>query len=100
MTTDSRAEDVVILTVATGKTKAKEGEALRRYLLHHGVTSRTERLDEEAHVDQELISAASLAGATLLVSGGYTHSRMRLTLFGGVTHHLLENCTVPLLLAH
>lgn len=95
-----RAEDVVILTVATGKTKVNEGATLQKYLSHHGVKSRKECLDEEEHVGQELITGANRAGASLLVSGGYTHSRMRQTLFGGVTHHLLDNCTVPLLLAH
>lgn len=96
----SRADEVIIFTAATGKTKADEGERLRKYLAHHGVRSRAERLEQESSVGQELISAACRSAASMLVSGGYTHSRMRQTLFGGVTHHLLENCTLPLLLAH
>lgn len=95
-----RSDDVVILTVSTGKTRAEEGERLQKYLSRHGVRARTEQLDQEDHVGQELIAAASRCEANLLVSGGYTHSRMRQTLFGGVTHHLLENCTLPLLMAH
>lgn len=96
----SRAEEVIVLTAASGKTKVEEGERLQRYLSHYGVKSRAERINPEGHVGQELISAAADSGAGLFVSGGYTHSRMRQTLFGGVTHHLLENCTLPLLLAH
>lgn len=96
----SRADDVVIFTVATGGSKVKEGERLQGYLKHHGIKSRSIALDLEISVARDLIDAAKGSGANLLVSGGYTHGRMRQTLFGGVTHELLETCSLPLLLAH
>lgn len=96
----SRADDIVILTVQTERTKTSEGERLRTYLSRHGIEARTMRVENDVLVGEELALAAAGVGASLLVSGGYTHSRMRQTFFGGVTHHLLDNCRIPLLLAH
>jgi nucleotide-binding universal stress UspA family protein len=96
----SRAAEVIVLTVATGKTKGEEGERLQKYLACHDVKSRVERLDQDASVGEELISGAVRLGTGLIVTGAYTHSRLRQTLFGGVTHHLLENCRLPMLMAH
>jgi nucleotide-binding universal stress UspA family protein len=39
-------------------------------------------------------------GAGLLVMGAFGRSRLRETLFGGVTRHLLSHSRTPLLLAH
>jgi nucleotide-binding universal stress UspA family protein len=50
-------------------------------------------------VDVLLEEAGSL-GATLLVMGGYSRSRLRETLFGGFTKHVLEGADLPVLLAH
>jgi len=34
------------------------------------------------------------------VCGGYGHSRLREWMLGGVTRHLLEHMTVPVLFSH
>ena len=47
-----------------------------------------------------LLSAAGKAGADLLVMGGYSHSRMREAVFGGVTRHVLRASALPVLMAH
>ena len=36
----------------------------------------------------------------LLVMGGYGHSRLKETVFGGVTRDMLESMTVPTLMSH
>ena len=38
--------------------------------------------------------------AELIVMGAYVHSRFRQAVLGGVTHSLLEDSPVPLLLAY
>ena len=38
--------------------------------------------------------------ADLLVMGGYGHSRLREMILGGVTRHMLERMSVPVLFAH
>ncbi len=47
-----------------------------------------------------LMKAARDAKATLLVMGGYGHTRLREAVFGGFTRAVLENAPIPVLMAH
>jgi nucleotide-binding universal stress UspA family protein len=47
-----------------------------------------------------LMKAAREAKATLLVMGGYGHTRLREAVFGGFTRAVLENAPIPVLMAH
>ena len=47
-----------------------------------------------------LLDATADAGASLLVMGGYGHTRLREAVFGGFTQHVLKDCAVPVLIAH
>ena len=38
--------------------------------------------------------------ADLLVMGGYSHSRLRELVFGGVTEHVLRQAKLPVLMVH
>ena len=38
--------------------------------------------------------------ADLMVMGGYGHSRLREMILGGVTRHMLERMSLPVLFAH
>jgi nucleotide-binding universal stress UspA family protein len=51
-------------------------------------------------VGEVLLSSVSSASADLLVMGGFGHSRLRETLFGGASAHILRHMTVPVLMAH
>lgn len=95
-----RAERVVILTVAIPKTRSEESARLRGYLRRHGIRAEPHGGELEGSAGKALLDAANRDGADLIVTGCYTRSRMRQVLFGGVTHHLLENCRVPMLMAH
>jgi len=48
----------------------------------------------------QLAAAAKSQGASLIVMGAYTHSRLRESVLGGVTRHLLAHAPVPLLMCH
>ncbi|HET9148157.1 MAG TPA: universal stress protein, partial [Acetobacteraceae bacterium] len=37
-------------------------------------------------------------GADLLAMGAYSHSRLRQLILGGVTRHILEHATLPVLM--
>jgi len=39
-------------------------------------------------------------GADLIVMGAYNHPRWQQSLFGGVTRRMIEDCQLPLFLAH
>lgn len=51
-------------------------------------------------VGDEILNRLSDDGCDLLVMGCYGHSRLRETLFGGVTKNLLEHMTAPVLMSH
>jgi nucleotide-binding universal stress UspA family protein len=47
-----------------------------------------------------IVKTAHELGGDVLVMGGYGHSRTRELIFGGFTRHVLEACTLPVLLFH
>ena len=54
----------------------------------------------DRHVAEALLDECHTLGASLLVMGGYTHSRFREMIFGGVTQHLIRHAPLPVLMAH
>jgi len=71
------------------------------HLARHGIQA------EAAHTvatdipeGDALLSYAADIGADMLVTGMYSHSRMREMVFGGVTRSLLTEMTVPVFMAH
>jgi nucleotide-binding universal stress UspA family protein len=95
----TRAETVHVLTFATSRTDASAADDLIAYLACHGVEAQAHVDEPEMSVGEELLMETETLSANLIVMGGYTHSRIRQTLFGGVTHYMLENGHVPLLMA-
>ena len=51
-----------------------------------------------AHHREEVLEEAQARGADLVVMGAYSHSRLRELFLGGVTQHVLENATLPVLM--
>lgn len=51
-------------------------------------------------VGDELLNRLAEDGCDLLVMGCYGHSRLRETLFGGVTQNLMQHMTAPVLMSH
>jgi nucleotide-binding universal stress UspA family protein len=47
-----------------------------------------------------LLDAAVQAGCSLLVMGGYGHSRLREAVFGGFTREVLKTAPLPVMLSH
>jgi nucleotide-binding universal stress UspA family protein len=75
--------------------------ALTDYLARHGVeatvaTSKVEPND----AGQYILEETKNAGASLLVMGAYTHSRLREFVLGGVTKHVCANADLPVLMTH
>jgi nucleotide-binding universal stress UspA family protein len=76
------------------------------YLSRHGIHS--ELKSEEppgTQATQEVVSGMIVAealatGASYIVMGGYSHTRVAEYAFGGVTRTLLKECPVPLVVAH
>lgn len=90
-----------ILTAATAKTAFEVSADLAAYLDQHGVPAERHAVKiEGTSVGAALLRRAEEAGADLLVLGGYSRSRFREMVLGGVTHHVLHHARLPLLLAH
>src|SRR6516162_3419323 len=70
-------------------------------LTWHGIRARqVPGPRDENSIGAALVSAAVEQQATMIVMGAYTHSRLRGSLLGGVTIHLLAHVPVPLLMSH
>jgi nucleotide-binding universal stress UspA family protein len=96
------AARVLILTVAEA---GEEGEAstarLRRSLRWHNPATEVRRLEGGGRPPVEvLLAAAAEQEATLLIMGGYSHSRLREVVFGGFTQRILKGADLAVLMAH
>ena len=77
-------------------------EAVQRYLAMYGVTAdRCEITGSNGRSTAEsLLEQADKCNADLLVMGAYTRSRLRRLFFGAVTEEVLNNCPIPVFMAH
>ncbi len=96
-----RAERVVIATVAEGTTLAPTATRLRAALRWHNAKGAGRAVAAAGRDPADaLVAEAVAAGAGLLVIGGYSHSRLREVVFGGVTQKMLAAAPLPILMAH
>ena len=96
-----RAEKVTVLMVEGGTTPGPSAEDAALHLRRNGIKATALTVKPEAKTAGEVIldHAASL-GCDLLVKCAYTQSRLRQMIFGGATHHILANATLPVFMAH
>ena len=94
------AEKVHVLEIQEPRSPACSID-VREYLALHGVacTRKQLRLGAPSVGDMIAYEAAHM-GADLLVMGGYGHSHLRETFFGGATSDVLERAAMPVFLAH
>jgi nucleotide-binding universal stress UspA family protein len=99
------ADHVTILAINPRRGIGGHGDVpaadIALHLARHGVQAEAAHTVAKDIADGEaLLSYASDISADLIVAGAYGHSRMRETVFGGVTRTLLAEMTVPVLLSH
>ena len=76
-------------------------ERLSAFLAGHGIEPKFRRLEAGGgDVGATLVREAQNDGAGLIVMGAYGHSRLREFVLGGATRSVLNECALPLLLAH
>jgi len=97
-----RAERVTVLTVIGGNSvPGPSAEQMIRYLQRNGVKAEPMSVELEGKSTGEaILKAADKIGCDLLLKGAYTQSRLRQVVFGGPTRHVIENASVPVILAH
>lgn len=100
----SRAPNVTIIVVNEDRLPGDDptpGVNLTRHLLNHGIDATLDYVDRNGNsVSEILIVEAQRRDANLIVMGGYSHSRLRQRIFGGVTYDLIHQSSIPLLIAH
>lgn len=99
----SKAKSVSILTVTDEKALPQDGigNMLATYMSQHELKSSVVGLlTEDRPIAETLQSGALVAGAGLLVMGGFGHSRMRDFVLGGATGGILRDLRMPVLASH
>ena len=95
------AEQVTVLTVEGGTTPGPSGADAALHLSRNGIKARALTAKPQGQSTGEVIlDHVRSLGCDLLVKGAYTQSRFRQMIFGGATRHILDNATVPVLMAH
>lgn len=98
------SEESVVLVVnpeRRGQFSEQPGTGLVGYLARHGVKARLQHTRHQGRgIAETIFNQAQLAGADLLVMGGYGHSRFREMMVGGVTRYVLEHARMPVLFSH
>jgi nucleotide-binding universal stress UspA family protein len=90
------ARHVVLCTV--GEQGVASFDQAAAMLGRHGVAVHLERVGgTDASAGEILLAQATAHGADLIVMGAYGHARLRELIFGGATHHVLRNATLPVL---
>ena len=94
-----RAQSIRILWSEDYQRRGPLAPDLAQYLAAHHLSA-----DQAAFrsinnaVGAGLLSAADKFACDLLVMGAYSHSRLRQSILGGVTRHVLEHATAPLMM--
>ena len=78
------------------------GEQMVDHLRRHGATVKAVRIEGSARgeIAERLQREAQTRGADLLVAGAFGHPRLWEKMLGGVTHDLMANMTLPILMSH
>jgi len=97
----AKADQVEILSVQRAPLNAHVPESLKEYLALHGVKS-TERLIDAGNkrIGEALLASAKESRADLLVIGGYGRGRLRESLIGGVTRHVIAHADLAVFMVH
>src|SRR6516225_4571773 len=96
------AERVTVLTVIDGQdVPGPSADQVRKQLRYNGISAELVSIEREGHSTGEAVLAAARAeGCDLLIKGAFTRNRLRQTIFGGATSHIMQHAELPLFMAH
>lgn len=76
------------------------GADIALFLARHNINVEVIPQQTEIDIGNALLSLASDLNSDMIVMGGYGHARFREMILGGVTHTMLKNMTIPVLISH
>ena len=89
------------VTILTSQQRLQSTQELIAYLAWHGIQAEFKLFNASSHaIGEALLAEAQDINADLFVIGGYSHTRARQILFGGVTQHFIHKAELPVLMAH
>ncbi|HEX5693787.1 MAG TPA: universal stress protein [Arenimonas sp.] len=99
---DARVDVLVVNPQATALGHGEApGSDIARHLARHGCQAQVVQVDRGGQgTGQAILQHAQDCIADLLVMGGFSHSRWREQVFGGVTRTVLEGSRTPVLFSH
>jgi nucleotide-binding universal stress UspA family protein len=97
-----KASAVELFTVENEKTEqAIGGTEIARHLARHDIKVAVKTMRAaDTDVASAILSHVADGSTSLLVMGGYGHSRLREFVFGGATRGMLSAMTVPVFMSH
>lgn len=97
-----QAKSVTVLTVNPNNGHGQQpGADITLHLARHGVkVTSTQIVSDELDPADLILSRAADLGADLLVMGAYGKSRLREMVLGGVSRHMMQHMTAPVLMSH
>lgn len=96
-----QAKSVTVITADTSATDRPVGEELVTYLGWHGIAAKSVFFSPAGHsIGEALLKETEKQNCDMLVMGGYSHSRVRELILGGVTRDVIEQTTLPVLMGH
>ncbi len=97
----AKAVEVLVVIGERGKGGELQGTNMTRHLARHGINVELKRVPAgDLDVKDAILSYVADSEATLIVMGGYGHSRLREFILGGVTRGILTSMTTPVLMSH
>ena len=89
------------VTVLVSKKREADVDEVTEYLKWHGCKADYHIISGRGtNVGKKMLDSCAEIGAEFLVVGGFSHTRTRQRLFGGVTSHLLGNTNIITVMAH
>jgi len=98
----AQADSLTAITLNASEVPAEASPAhLAKHLARSGLPVGTVSLQaDRGSVQSSILSVAADESPDLLVMGGYGHSRLQETVFGGVTREMFRSMTIPVLMSN
>ena len=96
-----QARHITILSIEKDGGEEQAQTGLTDYLAAHGCIGDHRHIAASGRpIGEALLDESSALLSDLLVVGGYSHSRLRELIVGGVTRHIRGHTSIPVLMAH
>jgi len=95
------AQQTTVLISSKRQHLKPNGNDVVDYLKCHAIEAQLRVIDmSTAPVGEVIMDFCTALDASLLVVGGYSRTRLQEMLLGGVTRHLINKATLPVLMLH